>query len=199
MAVVDEVTERIRRFVAERGLEPGERLPSERELAERFGASRPAVRAALQRLADLGVLETRRGSGSYVAEIDLDELADVRRQLEPYAAALTAERHDAATARHLRELAERMAGARDDPADFAALDAEIHREIARASGNRVLIAVLRDLERTAAHSRRHTVQDDAVRAGAAEHIAALVDAIEAHDAAAARAAMERHLDGVRGR
>jgi GntR family transcriptional repressor for pyruvate dehydrogenase complex len=197
MAVVDEVTERIRRFVVERALEPGERLPSERELAERFGASRPAVRAALQRLADLGVLETRRGSGSYVAEID--ELADVRRQLEPHAAALAAAHRDPATARHLRELAERMAGARDDPADFAALDAEVHREIARASGNRVLIGVLRDLERTAAHSRRRTVQDDANRADAAEHIATLVRAIDAGDAPAARAAMQQHLDGVRRR
>lgn len=197
MAVVDDVTEEIRRFVVEHRLDPGTRLPAERDLAVRFGVSRPVVRAAIQRLADLGVLETRRGSGSYVAGIDLDELADVRRQLEPYAAALAADRRDATTVRRLRELADAMAASTADPAEFAALDAEVHREIAQASGNRILIGVLRDLERTAAHARRQTVRHDDVRAGAVGQIAELVTAIEAGDAAAARAAMSRHLDRVR--
>lgn len=197
MAVVDEVTDQIRRFVAEHRLDPGARLPAERDLAVRFGASRPVVRAAIQRLADLGVLETRRGSGSYVAVIDLDELVDVRRQLEPYAAALAADRRDAATARRLRELADAMAAAVGDPAEFAALDAEVHREIARSTGNRILIGVLRDLERTAAHARRQTVQHEDVRAAAVGQIAELVAAVEAGDAAAARTAMSRHLDRVR--
>lgn len=197
MAVVDEVTDQIRQFVAEHRLDPGSRLPAERDLAVRFGASRPVVRAAIQRLADLGVLETRRGSGSYVAGIDLDELADVRRQLEPYAAALAAERRDAATARRLRELSAAMVAASGDPAEFAALDAEVHREIAQASGNRILIGVLRDLERTAAHARRQTVQHEEMRAAAVGQIAELVAAIEAGDAAAARTAMSRHLDRVR--
>ncbi len=197
MAVVDEVTERIRRFVVERGLEPGERLPAERDLAERFGASRPAVRAAIQRLADLGVLETRRSSGTYVAGVDLDELAGVRAQLEPYAAELAARRRDPATVRRLRALATAMTAARDDPAEFAALDAEVHREVARAGGNRVLIGVLGDLERTAAYSRQRTARDDALRAAAAEQIVALMAAIEAGDPRAARTAMARHLERVR--
>lgn len=197
MAVVDDVTDQIRRFVAEHRLDPGARLPAERELAARFGVSRPVVRAAIQRLADLGVLETRRGSGSYVAGIDLDELADVRRQLEPYAAALAAVRRDVTTVRRLRGLADAMVMASGDPVEFAALDAEVHREIAQASGNRILIGVLRDLERTAAHARRRTVQHQDVRAAAVGQIAELVSAIEAGDAAAARTAMSRHLDRVR--
>ncbi len=197
MAVVDDVTDQIRRFVADHRLDPGARLPAERDLAVRFGVSRPVVRAAIQRLADLGVLETRRGSGSYVAGVDLDELADVRRQLEPYAAALAAARRDEGTVRRLCALADAIGAATGDPIEFAALDAEVHREIAQASGNRILIGVLRDLERTAAYSRRQTVRYEDVRVTAAEQIAALVAAVEAGDAAAARAAMARHLDRVR--
>lgn len=94
--VSDEVAEEIRRLIEAEHLAEGTRLPSERDLAERFGASRPMVSQALRMLSLMGLVEIRRGSGAYVLRrpqtmvtasvtlmLDLDhgsvgELADLR-------------------------------------------------------------------------------------------------------------------------
>ena len=64
--VSDEVAEEIRRLIMRENLAEGARLPSERDLAERFGASRPMVSQALRMLSLMGMVEVRRGSGAYV-------------------------------------------------------------------------------------------------------------------------------------
>lgn len=62
----DVIAERIRDFIVGQDLQPGTRLPSERVLAARFGASRPIVSQAMRTLALSGLIESRRGSGAYV-------------------------------------------------------------------------------------------------------------------------------------
>jgi GntR family transcriptional repressor for pyruvate dehydrogenase complex len=64
--ISDDLSERIRDLIEAERLDIGARLPSERDLAERFGASRPTVSQALRRLSLLGMVEIRRGSGAYV-------------------------------------------------------------------------------------------------------------------------------------
>lgn len=64
--ISDDLSEQIRRLILSDDLDEGARLPSERELSERFGASRPTVSQALRRLSIMGMVEIRRGSGAYV-------------------------------------------------------------------------------------------------------------------------------------
>ena len=66
LRISDDVSEQIRRLIVSEDLDEGARLPSERELSERFGASRPTVSQALRRLSIMGMVEIRRGSGAYV-------------------------------------------------------------------------------------------------------------------------------------
>ncbi len=136
-------------------LRPGDRLPSERELASLLGLGRPAVREALRVLDAIGVLQARRGSGeragSIVAagtgalsgllalhaatrNIPLGDLIDVREALEAMGARAAARAHDAT---ELNRLVEAMRQEEDD-ASFLALDTAFHLTIAKQSGNSVL-------------------------------------------------------------
>lgn len=69
--------ERLLALIREEGLQPGERLPAERILASRLGISRPSLRAALSGLGMAGMIETRPGSGNYVATREMDRLLEV--------------------------------------------------------------------------------------------------------------------------
>ena len=64
--LADVITERLEAMMLEGSLKPGERLPPERELAERFGVSRPSLREAIQKLAARGLLTSRQGGGTFV-------------------------------------------------------------------------------------------------------------------------------------
>jgi GntR family transcriptional repressor for pyruvate dehydrogenase complex len=187
----------IRRHVLARGLQPGERLPSERELADQLGVSRPALREGIRQLAGQGLIETRRGAGSYVTVVGLRALLDVRLLLEPEAAALAAAECDEADRSRLASLAARLGDLVDDPASLTAVDTEIHQVIATASGNRVLESVLAGLAEMAAHQRAETSGREVVRRGAVAEMRAVVDAVVGGDASAARSAMRAHLQSVR--
>jgi DNA-binding FadR family transcriptional regulator len=136
-------------------LSPGDRLPSERDLAQRMGVSRATVREALGALQLAGLVETRQGAGSFVAAVPPQRpLADVTADASPSAVlearaivepailsrAAKAGRTNGATA----ELLEVMAGS-SDPADpeqrqrWSDADREFHRQFAYATGNPVLI------------------------------------------------------------
>ena len=193
----DAVAEEIRRLVGERRLGAGDRLPSERDLALRLGRSRPAIREGLGRLVDLGVVEARRGSGLYVAPVDLEALLDVRVELERYAAAQAAQRAGEEQVAALEALLERLRGALDDPPAFAAADAEVHALIARAARNPVLVSVLDGLAEMASYSRERTRVDRALREATVGDVDELLAALRAHDAARAATAMEAHLGRVR--
>ncbi len=66
--LADGITERLEAMILEGSLKPGQRLPPERELAERFGFSRPSLREAIQKLAARGLLASRQGGGTFVNE-----------------------------------------------------------------------------------------------------------------------------------
>src|SRR2546430_2512126 len=119
------VVAHVRHLIDRGALGPGARLPPERELAQRIGVSRPTVRAGLRTLAALGVVRSRRGSGTYIPEgpptlgsealsflaalhkFTADDVHEARRILEVGAAGLAAER---ATPDHLATLADEVSG-----------------------------------------------------------------------------------------
>jgi len=190
----------------------GDRLPTERELAEQFGVSRPTLREAMIALEMLGMIEARHGLGIYVtgtvrpvapaAEIDFEigafELIEARRLFEGEAAALAATAIDDAQIAELEALLERMTVEEEIRGEDA--DRDFHMVIARATGNGAIIATIENLWDW--RNRSPLARNILTRARGlglepriAEH-RRVVDALKARDPAAARQAMRDHLERV---
>jgi GntR family transcriptional repressor for pyruvate dehydrogenase complex len=215
VAVTDEAILKIKAMILSGELGPGDRLPPEKELSEALGLSRSSLREAVKALAIIRVLDVRRGDGTYVTSLTpsllLDamsfvvdihqddsvlELFEVRRILEPAAAALAAPRMGAADITHLRELMARV----DDttPADdLVANDMVFHRYIAERAGNAYLTGLLDTLSSSTVRARvwRGLTEQGAVTRTLTEH-RAIVDALEAGDANLASAQATVHISGV---
>jgi DNA-binding FadR family transcriptional regulator len=135
---------------------PGDRLPSERELADAFGVSRPTVRDAMIALEFQGLVEARQGSGVYVnaaaplaedsAELEVAalELTEARRLFEGEACALSAATITNDQLEHLDQIVSRM-GRSFTPDETERLEQDFHLAIARATGNAAIEAGVEDL------------------------------------------------------
>ncbi|HET6509875.1 MAG TPA: FCD domain-containing protein [Baekduia sp.] len=197
MAAVDPLTEHLADYIATHALEPGSRLPPERELAAQIGISRSALREATRRLIGVGLLEPRTGSGTYLAEVDHADLMLVRLQLEPTAASLAAARADDAQLAEIRSQFGRLRRLVGRPAAFADADLELHGAIADLSRNRFLQGCLAQLNAVLRLSRARTAPDPQRRAQTVAELDDLVSALLRRDADGAEAAMRAHLLGVR--
>ena len=189
----------------------GERLPTERELAEQFGVSRPSLREALIALEMLGMIEARHGLGIYVTraqlpltaatydfEIGAFELIEARRLFEGEAAALAAATIDDEALAELERLLELMSD--EDELKGEDADREFHMVIARATGNGAIIATIENLWEL--RNRSALARNILTRARGMgleprinEH-KRVFDALKARDPHAARQAMRDHLERV---
>ena len=205
-----QIADQIATLIRRGEYKPGARLPPERDLAKRIGVSRPSVREALIALEVEGFVEVRIGSGVYVADarraarkqvLPPDsgpfELIDARRLIESECAALAA-RH--ATAAQVRQMKSALASMnRDRSRHVVPLDGDhvFHLRIAEASGNSALALVVRTLwaQRTGPLflQLEHHFDTPELWSAAIDEHQVVLDAIEARDPAAARAAMRRHL------
>jgi GntR family transcriptional regulator, transcriptional repressor for pyruvate dehydrogenase complex len=203
------IADRLRRQIGSGQLKPGEQLPGHRDLAAMFSVSVGSVREAISMLVSEGLIATRAGHGTFVAEsteqiptiwsaspLDrnkVQELIDAREILEGALAAMAAERATAEQIEKLRSIVDRMQEAHSDAAIFLAADVELHQLLAEAADNRYLLKAMggirsmlrRDLELGAELSIRR-VGD--LQFAVDEH-RQVVEAIAARDPVAARAAM----------
>lgn len=201
-------------------LRPGERLPSERELAERMGVSRPSLREAIADLQERDLLVTRAGSGVYVADMlettfsralinlfathdeAVFDYVSFRRDLEGMAAERAARFGSDTDLKVIDTVFRKMeaAHAKKNPADEAALDAEFHLAIIEASHNIIMLHTMRamfDLLRAGVfYNRQQMFRQRTTRDMLLEQHAAINAAIQARDPQAARAAAEAHLTYV---
>jgi DNA-binding FadR family transcriptional regulator len=218
--VYHHIVAHIERAIYDGRLECGDKLPPERELGRRFGASRVAVREALRALEHRGLLEVRQGSagGHFVCAVDArvvsrdfrtllqlghltaSQLAEARLIMEPQVARLAAERATDLDVKDLRALLDDrfavVAGGRDP----RVLDLEFHRRLAATARNpvhAVAIYALMDLEADLVAPRG--MVGDADRAEVERAHGELLAAVEAHDGARARAIMERHIADMQRR
>ncbi|CAN5472262.1 FadR/GntR family transcriptional regulator [soil metagenome] len=217
----DVVIDGIKDLLTRGELEPGSRLPTEKDLAAQFGVSRGSLREGVRALAALGVLEPRQGDGTYVTALDprtllspLGFLADlqlpahvtdllaVRRVLEAESVALAAIRvtddNLAELDRVLSAVETNLASGPDmDLEAFIHADTEFHRLIARASGNRPLAAIIDTLTGRTFRARLWRAISDrgSVREAQAEHRAILGELVR-RDPERARIRMAMHLLGV---
>lgn len=190
----------------------GERLPSERVLAETLGVSRQSVRNSVKSLSSLGIIETRAGSGSYLvaqqstllprviewgvllSQSWATDLIDARCELEILLAGMAANRRTEQGMDAIRQAYSAMVAAADDYPAYAQADAQFHIAVAEAGRNSTLAGVLRNV-RTMMHAWTVRV---ITAAGETEtslplHEAILL-AVERQDSDAARMAMSRHME-----
>lgn len=208
----ERVIERLRELITDRGLRAGDKLPAERELAERLGVSRASIKQAVVVLEVQGLVEVRHGGGTYLrreqAESEsveelverrqrLPEVLDAREGLETKLAELAAQRR---TADDLAEIEAAVAGMREQvEAGELAEDGDrrFHAAITAAAHSGLLAEFMRTIDAEITESRRESLrQPDRPPKSLAQHdrIAA---AIRAGDPGGARAAMRRHLETVR--
>lgn len=193
----DRAASGIRALIVAREYEAGERLPAERELAEQLGVSRPALREGIRRLRSGGVLESRRGSGTYVSHIDLAGVYDIRARLEPLAAERAALQRSDAELEQMRTQIELMQDRIDDPELFNQADAEFHALVSEASRSPVLLSTLARLSELALLSRVVLASDDGVLLSAFGDVERVFRAVERQHPKRAANAMERHILNLR--
>lgn len=160
--IYQQIVDQISQMISTGTLKPGDRLPPERQLAEEFGVSRPAVREALSALNLMGLIEVRHGEGAFVQGVPVEglmhsmalflameqdeslgrELLEIRAALEAEGAALAAERREEEDLATLSEALQKMESPLSEPL-AAAADWDFHRAVAAASGNGLLVQVMR--------------------------------------------------------
>jgi len=206
----ERVAAEIRRALNSGRYAVGDRLPSERDLAQRYGVSRPTVREAIIALELDGLVEVRTNSGVYVtainprggelAQTDVGpfELLEARRMFEGEICSLAAQLIDDERVARLRGLVADMESA--DMMAAEAADREFHLEIARATQNSAMEKTVSMLWDARDQSPQYRLLSDKVRAAGvapavSEH-GRVVDALARRDSDAAREAMREHLGRV---
>jgi GntR family transcriptional repressor for pyruvate dehydrogenase complex len=208
----DEIVDQLLELITESGTQEY-RLPPERALSDRLGVSRTSLREALAALAQLGVLETRgkaklgvtaRAHAQLVARRSDDsedrslvaDPIDVRRILEPEAAARAAERGSDADFDDIAEWLRLMENAAARGESLIDYDSAFHVAIARAAGNQTLVHLVSALTDALRDIRELSFRPtDASQTAIADHHE-IISALRARDPRAARRAMRRHLDHV---
>ncbi|NUW43677.1 FadR/GntR family transcriptional regulator [Nonomuraea rhodomycinica] len=211
----DALTERMLELIRAGGLRPGDRLPSTRELSQRFAVTTPTLREALRRLEATGAVEMRHGSGIYVGadiervvlpnpnmrEMDgeqLLELLGARVVIEPPLAAMAARRAAGAELAALeRVLDEAARHLRGEDAELHETNMTFHRATARLAGNSVLHEIVDSLLTVHGPEQRAILQIFDDRRRDYEEHRAILEAIVAGDAAAAEERMRAHLVDVK--
>ncbi len=207
----DRVVEHVRQLIERGAMKRGDRLPGERDLATELRVSRPSVRSGLDALEAMGVVVSRRGAGTFIAEGPPDlgieplgllaslhgftpnEMFEARLVLEVGVAGLAAAH---ATAEHLAAMAEEvteMFASLEDPAAFLVHDVRFHRAIAAGCGNRVLAALMEMVSAQFYELRKQTIAHARDLRESAEMHRRVYRAIRTHNAEAARTEMTEHL------
>lgn len=210
--VAEQVVVQIREMIRQGKLKPGDRLPPERDLAKQLGISRASLRHGLRFLAAVGALNSRHGSGTYIADgppvlkseslqmladlhrFSYDDMFEARKVLEVAIAELAAQK---AKDEHLALIAEEVAemyAALDDPQEYLVHDIRFHRAVAAACGNQILSALMNMVSATMYENRRATVEQARDLRESAELHRQIYRMIRARKPKEAGALMKEHLN-----
>ena len=189
---------------------PGDKIPSENELAAQLQVSRISVRSALQRLSSLGLVESRQGEGTFVCEFsgaqyannliplvvfersDMQDLMEFRNFLDSEIAALAALRATDTDIALLHQNYQRHMAAEGDVTKCADYDSEFHCLLAAATHNALFHKVYQVFQPVFRKNMHQIVSIMGVSGARVNH-AAILAAVEQHDPDAARAAMQTHV------
>lgn len=206
-----QVLSHIQAQIRKGGLRPGDRLPTERELATELGVSRPTVRSALKSLEAMGVVYARRGAGTFIQggppslgseplrllaalhDFSAEEMFEARGALEVVAAGLAAQRSTSDHRLAMAEAVGRMYASLDDPQGFLVQDIAFHRAVAAGSTNPVLATLVDMIADLVFQRRRVTIAGASDLRESADMHQKVYEAISRRNVAGARAAMAEHL------
>jgi GntR family transcriptional regulator, transcriptional repressor for pyruvate dehydrogenase complex len=209
-ALYNRIAEQILSLVKARKLQPGDKLPSERELAQMMQVSRPSLRQALGILASMNVVDIRHGDGTYITSLETElliermdfvfslddstylQLIQARKVIEVGTASLAAQH---ITDEQITALEQCLAASQTDFGNFAAYDVSFHELIAEAANNPILTRFVKSISQLALASRSRTTTHSGTERAILAH-QAILDALKARDPRGASAAMLRHLEGV---
>jgi GntR family transcriptional repressor for pyruvate dehydrogenase complex len=207
-----EILARLQQGIRDGVLSVGDKLPSERELAESLGVSRNSVREAIRALEALDVIEVRHGDGTFIKAPDvasllspfldvllekqtfLREVLEFRRLVEPAIARLAAERATDEDLERLRRILEDHEARIKKRQAVVDVDIAFHREIAQAAHNSVIQSTLELLSTTLQDFRYLWGEGRPARSASAHR--AVFEAIARRDGEAAELAMAEHIRGV---
>lgn len=212
----EQIVQQIEDSILKGTLKSGDQLPSERELALKFGVSRTAVREAVKALHEKGLVEAYSGRGTFITNgtseavrqsINLmmridqadgsENLAEVRQILEPEIAALAATRIQAPQLALMREAYSVMNSALKDADAYIEADLDFHLALAEAAENPLILSLLDSIVGLLREQRIKIFFEKGGPERGQYHHARILAAIEKRDADAARAAMRDHLRQVR--
>jgi GntR family transcriptional repressor for pyruvate dehydrogenase complex len=212
--LADRATVQLQALILNRAFQPGDRLPSEREIGERLGVSRTVVREALRALSTKGLVEVRDGAGAYVrapstdlvsellgicvshmdtGDVTSGNILEMRRILEIEMSGLAAKRRSADDLADLERLLGLMAEPGSSRERWAKIDYEFHDRVAIASKNPLFQIVLRSISEVLMRGRLMGVRLPDYQVKALHHHRNVYEAIRAGSSEKARAAMADHL------
>ncbi|MGH2502145.1 MAG: FadR/GntR family transcriptional regulator [Ktedonobacterales bacterium] len=211
----ERIVEQIQGRIVRGELRAGDRLPPERELALRFGASRTAVREALKTLAQMGLVDMRPGRGTIVTDNTSDAmrsslglmlrvshlgspdaLVELRRIIEPEIAALAAERAEETNIAALHEAVETMERSLRRADTYIEADNRFHRTLALAARNALIVSLVDSIVGLLSEQRARIFSVPGGPERGQVYHKTLLDAVERRDVELARTTMRAHLAQV---
>jgi len=212
--IYEEIIRQVKQMIAEGRLKTGDRLPPERDLAEKFVVSRTSVREALRALESLGLIEIRPGEGTFVREVSVEalieplalamlsqreataELFEARRLLEPIIAGLAAQRATPEEIQEMERILEEQAKEIAAGKSGVMQDAEFHAAISSAAHNRAITRLVHAIMDLLTQSREESLNTPGrVRRSHEDHRRILA-AISERNPGAAERAMGDHVRAV---
>ena len=205
------IIDQILQMIEEGKFVPGQKLPSEKELAEILSVSRPTLREAMRSLMTMGLIEIRCGDGTYLNDsvklisehfknthllnrFSVNELIDTRLLLEPQLAMLAAKNATPEDLETLEKAYARIANSMDvSPLEFHSTDLEFHLAIASCSKNRFMTEMLRAIEDLLVMMNLSTDVSHNIRIQSITSSRKIVDAIKAGDGELAKITMYEHV------
>ncbi len=214
LRLYEQIANEVENLVVTGRLESGVQLPSERELAARFGVARGVVREAIKLLAERGLVTVLQGRGTYISEIhsgvltsqisrlvrvgstSYKDLNEVRQLLEVGIVGLASERATAEDCRELRVSIDKMDANLAEPDEYIEADLAFHFALARATNNSFVVQLVGAMVDALRDSRRRIFQvPGAPERGQLWH-RKILEALERGDASAACEAMRSHMKQV---
>ena len=212
----EQIVEQIEGSIVKGDLKAGDQLPAERDLAQRFGVSRTAVREAVKALREKGLVEAYSGRGTFITDgttqavrqsLDLmvkigqpegsTHLAEVRAILEPEIAALAAVRIQEPELTTMRDAVAAMDRAGQDPETYIEADLDFHLALAEGAANPLILSLLDSIVALLREQRLRIFKVPGGPERGQIHHKRILDAVERHDSEKAREAMRAHLWQVR--
>lgn len=212
----EQIVQQIEASVLDGSLKPGDQLPAERELAQKLGVSRTAVREAVKALREKGLVEAYSGRGTFITDgttqaarqsFDLmvkvgqqegvPHLAELRLILEPGIAALAATRVEEEHLSAMREAVAVMDRSQKDPDAYIEADLDFHLALAEAAANPLILSLIDSIVGLLREQRMKIFNVEGGPQRGQIHHKRVLEAVERRDPSKARDAMRAHLEQVR--